>query len=133
MLACSSYFALLLSSSARPQYENELQPMRPAGFRWARHLPEGDSRRALAGTVTLLISNETIANNGRVTVSVLNQGTPTSRQWLAAYSPANSDITKCVPAKYAVLAEVQPSYLQTGKADVSFQLPNLRADWGFVF
>jgi hypothetical protein len=81
----------------------------------------------------MFVNKGQIQHNEFVTVSVANTGNATSRQWVAVYSPANAEITETVPIKYAVPAQVEPSYLQTGRANISFQLPNLRSDYAFVF
>jgi hypothetical protein len=107
--------------------------MRLSTFTWVHDLPQGHARRSLAGTVELFVSQGQIDNNGFVTVSVTNTGNATAQQWLAVYTPSDVVITETVPTKYAIPAHVDPSYLQTGRADISFQLPNLRADYAFVF
>eukprot|EP00854_Cymbomonas_tetramitiformis_P012103 gene12102-14303_t len=64
-----------------------------------------------------------------VTVTVDN---PLSTHWVAAYSPADTDIHATAPIKYAVISEVQPSYLDTGEAVLKFNLVCMRASYAFL-
>jgi len=67
-----------------------------------------------------------------VTVSTTTVSTPNAtasrHHWIAAYSPANADVTKTAPVKYAVLNRVSNgTYETTGEASVRFRLTTRRA------
>ena len=62
------------------------------------------------------------------TTSTSTNATALSTHWLAAYSPAGADVTATAPVKYAVLADVDASYVASGAASVRFRLTSHRAE-----
>ena len=68
----------------------------------------------------------TINNNDVVKLSY-SATLPKATDWLAAYSPADVDITKTVPVKFA-LCSGDPTYLSSGVGQLSFNFTNLRDD-----
>lgn len=57
---------------------------------------------------------------------------PEEADWIGAYSPANADVSKTVPVKFA-LCRTDPNYLLTGKGVLNFNFTNLRADVAFHY
>ena len=53
-----------------------------------------------------------VACGSFVTVRVTSSA-PSEAHWVAAYAPADADVTVTAPVKYAVVAEADPSYLRT--------------------
>ena len=74
----------------------------------------------------LLINNDDV-----VTVSYFSSD-PYTNDWIAAYSPADVDITKTVPIKYGWCDE-DPSYAGTGFGQLQFNLTNLRSNVVFYY
>ncbi len=79
-----------------------------------------------ADIAPLLISNDDV-----VTVQFYSQ-TPSTEDWIGAYSPADADITATVPVKYGWCDEVS-SYLTKGSGYLTFNLTNLRSDVKFYY
>jgi hypothetical protein len=67
-----------------------------------------------------------ISNNDDVIVSYTSLN-PNEDDWIGFYSPADVDITKNVPIKYA-FCKGDISYIKTGKGNLVFNLTNLRED-----
>ena len=60
---------------------------------------------ALASGVAISASPLTIAHGGAVTITITNDGStvaPALTDWIACYTPANTDITKTVPVRYQI-------------------------------
>jgi len=74
-------------------------------------------RRASAGDVVDVRVRATSTN-----------ATALATHWLAAYSPAGADVTATAPVKYAVLADVDASYVASGAASARFRLTSHRAE-----
>ena len=72
-----------------------------------------------------------IDNDDEVTVS-FSSSSPDRSDWIAAYSPADVDITTTVPVKYAWCDE-DPNYLTSNNGSLIFNMTNLRADIRFYF
>ena len=59
----------------------------------------------LASGVAISASPSTIAHGGAVTITITNNGAsvaPALTDWIACYTPANTDITKTVPVRYQI-------------------------------
>lgn len=73
-----------------------------------------------------------LQNGDVVTVTVINSsGNRNAKHWLAAYAHPNPNVTQVVPAKYAVLTDVDPTYAATGTVQVKFKLVNMRSSYVF--
>ncbi|CAM9350932.1 unnamed protein product, partial [Ectocarpus fasciculatus] len=70
-------------------------------------------------------------NDDEVTVS-FSSSSPDRSDWIAAYSPADVDITTTVPVKYAWCDE-DPDYLTSHNGSLTFNMTNLRADIRFYY
>ena len=66
-----------------------------------------------------------------VTVS-FKTSSPSSKDWIGAYSPANVDIKTTVPVKYGWCNDYA-DYLVTGAGALTFNFTNLRADIAFYY
>lgn len=72
-----------------------------------------------------------INNNDVVNVSFFSS-TPTSSDWIAAYSPASVNIKTTVPVKWG-FADADPAYLMTGAGKLQFNMTNLRSNVKFYY
>ena len=81
---------------------------------------------SITGVVPLLINN-----NDLVQISFTSTK-PESTDWIGAYSPADVDVSKTVPVKYA-LCGGDTNYLDTGAGILNFNFTNLRADVAFHY
>ena len=52
--------------------------------------------------------------------------------WIAAYSPAEANISEVVPVKWAY-ADVSPTYSTTGEGILTFNFTNLRQNISFYY
>jgi len=57
---------------------------------------------------------------------------PEARHWVAAYSPANANISLTAPVRYSVISEADPSYLTTGTASLFLDLTCIRSDYSLI-
>ncbi len=73
-----------------------------------------------------------IWNDEMVTVS-FTTSSPHHSDWIAAYSPADVDISTTVPVKYGFCDDFNPAYNITGKGTITFNMTNLRADVRFYY
>jgi len=79
-----------------------------------------------------------ITNDEIVTIEFVSSQ-PDAGDWIGAYSPANSSIIQTTPVKFGLCGQSfnssnsQPSYLETGRASLQFNLTNLRADVAFHY
>jgi len=58
--------------------------------------------------------------------------TPGTKHWVGAYSPPRAAVNATAPVKYAIIHDVDASYLKTGDAAVRFRLACNRHDYDFV-
>lgn len=72
-----------------------------------------------------------ISNNGIVQIRY-SATKPEEADWIGAYSPANADVTKTVPVKFA-LCKMDPKYLTSGIGKLNFNFTNLRDDVAFHY
>eukprot|EP01035_Chromulina_nebulosa_P026022 gene26022-34015_t len=108
---------------------NEFQLLEPENFRDGRgkKLVEAVTGEYSIDEVSpLLISNDDV-----VTVKYSSTN-PVSSDWIAAYSPADVDITTTVPVKYG-WCDDSSTYISSGSGALTFNLTNLRADVGFYY
>ena len=57
---------------------------------------------------------------------------PGTKHWVGAYSPPRAAVNATAPVKYAILHDVDASYLKTGAATARFRLACNRHDYDFV-
>ena len=57
---------------------------------------------------------------------------PGTKHWVGAYSPPRAAVNATAPVKYAILHDVDASYLKTGEATARFRLACNRHDYDFV-
>ena len=72
-----------------------------------------------------------ISNNGIVQLRY-SANKPEEADWIGAYSPADAEVSKTVPVKFA-LCKTDPNYLTTGIGKLNFNFTNLRDDVAFHF
>lgn len=72
-----------------------------------------------------------ISNNGIVQLRY-SANKPEEADWIGAYSPADVDVSKTVPVKFA-LCKTDPNYLTTGIGKLNFNFTNLRDDVAFHY
>lgn len=72
-----------------------------------------------------------ISNNGIVQLRY-SANKPEEADWIGAYSPADADLSKTVPVKFA-LCKTDPNYLTTGIGKLNFNFTNLRDDVAFHY
>jgi Fn3-like domain from Purple Acid Phosphatase len=89
-----------------------------------------DTRKTNKHNITS-VSPLVISNNGIVLVKY-SATKPEEADWIGAYSPANADISKTVPVKFA-LCKTDPNYLTTGIGKLNFNFTNLRDDVAFHY
>ncbi len=77
------------------------------------------------------IGNLLISNDDVVNVQYFSSN-PNVTDWIAAYSPATTNITEKVPVRFG-MADVSPDYMTTGEGTLSFNFTNLRGDISFYF
>ena len=112
-------------------YDDHHQPLAaidPAGLRESRQSPRRFS--LVVRPTTQRIGDE--VRCGDVVEVEVRAASPNASHWIAAYSPARANVTATSPTKYAVVSEVDPSYVGTGVAKVRFQLACMRHDYDFV-
>lgn len=102
---------------------NELQFIEPGNIVYA---VSDDGQYEISDVSPLLIDND-----DEVVVS-FTATLPQRSDWIAAYSPADVDITTTVPVKYAWCDE-DPDYLTMGAGSLTFNMTNLRADFKFYY
>lgn len=73
-----------------------------------------------------------IISNNEIVQLEYSANKPEEADWIGAYSPANVDVTKTVPVKYA-LCKKDPNYLQNGSGVLLFNFTNLRDDVAFHY
>ena len=111
-----------LRTESGEQTANEFQMIHPE-----RISTELNPAYSITSVSPLIISNDEI-----VTISFTSTGKTATNDWIAAYSPANVDITTTVPVKYGFCDE-SPTYLTEGTGFLQFNLTNLRADVAFYY
>ena len=93
-----------------------------------------DIRSVQQGSVTgtsIVVSPTTISHKGEVTITVQNNNslrTPLNADWIACYSPANSDITKTTPIRYQ-FANWTGTWGVAPSTSLKFKLNNLHFDY----
>lgn len=75
--------------------------------------------------------NYAIVNREIVTIEVWSSN-PNESDWIGAYSPADVDITKTSPVRWA-WGYRSPQYLSTGFGNLTFNFTNLREDISFYY
>lgn len=73
-----------------------------------------------------------VINNDDVVTVVYETNSPSTSDWIAAYSPANVNISESVPIKYGYCDE-SDDYIINGQGALTFNLTNLRADVAFYY
>jgi hypothetical protein len=73
-----------------------------------------------------------VINNDDEVIVRFKSSSPTSKDWIGAYSPANVDIKLTVPVKLGYCDE-DDNYLTNGNGQLVFNMTNLRADVGFFY
>jgi len=93
-----------------------------AGFTvsWRPELPRGDA------------SDDEALECDEVVLVTVTSATPGKKHWVGAYSPPGAAVNETAPVKYAILHDVDASYLGTGMATVRFRLQCNRHDYDFV-
>lgn len=81
---------------------------------------------SLDGISPLVIKNDDI-----VTVK-FSSSSPSNKDWIGAYSPADVDFTKTTPVKYG-WCDDDNNYLSGNSGALTFNLTNLRADVAFYY
>lgn len=104
------------------QTANEFQMVYPE-----RMTIKMDSAYSITSVSPLIISNDEM-----VTVNFKTTATPDAGDFIAAYSPANVDITTTIPVKYGYCDD-SDGYNATGSGFLQFNMTNLRADVAFYF
>ncbi len=100
-----------------------------------RLVVDPDTHPLAAGTTyTIEVVNGTveplgISNHDIIEVKY-SSSLPQEGDWIAAYSPADANISESVPVKWAY-ADVAPSYSLTGEGTLSFNFTNLRQNMSF--
>lgn len=123
--ALSGHHSFPLATPEGEFITNELQLIQPANIIIPhKHLLDET-------TYTLTPSPLVISNNEVVTVS-FSSSAPSNSHWIAAYSPANVNISQVVPIKYGWCDE-DPNFLTTGNGILTFNMTNVRADIKFVY
>lgn len=106
---------------------NEFQFIYPENIKDARKSAEG-----VQGTYTISIAEPLVIQNDDMVTINFQSTTPSTKDWIAAYSPANVDITTTVPVKYS-WCDNSADYLTTGQGSLLFNFTNLRADIAFYY
>ena len=124
----SKRFGSHLFASKTPQgfeVANEFQMVLPENIKDLRG-KYSDNAYKFTKIYPLLINNDDV-----VTVSFSSK-TPSTSDWIGAYSPADVDVTKTVPVKYGWCDE-SGDYVHDGIGQMTFNLTNLRADVAFYY
>lgn len=100
---------------------NELQFIEP-----------GNIKSAPSKEYAILDVSPTLIKNDEMVTVTYKSSSPSSYDWIGAYSPADVDITTTVPVKYAWCDE-DSNYFNEKRSQVTFNLTNLRADVKFYF
>lgn len=109
------------------EISNEFQLIEPQNIRHAKSLNGiAASTQFTVDPSPLLINNDDV-----ITVQYFTSS-PTSGDWIGAYSPADIDITTTVPVKYGYCDE-SPTYLTDGTGSLRFNMTNLRSDIAFYY
>ena len=105
---------------------NEFQMIQP------EHIIDMRHHMTATGTYSIKkVSPNVIKNDDVVTIS-FQSSSPSTSDWIGAYSPANINISETVPVKYGYCDD-SAAYLSTGAGELTFNLTNLRADVGFYY
>eukprot|EP01039_Chlorochromonas_danica_P000779 gene779-844_t len=78
------------------------------------------------------VSPTLIKNDDIVTV-ILNTSTPSSTDWVGAYSPPDVNISESAPVKFGYCKDGSGDYLNSGVAQLTFNMTNLRAGIKFYY
>jgi hypothetical protein len=79
------------------------------------------------------VSPQVIGNGGEVKVRfTVANGRQDSKDYIAAYSPADVDPTKTTPVKYGWCNRT-PGYMKDGEGELTFNMTNLRSDVKFYY
>lgn len=121
----------MLGNHAFPEYTergvpsaNEFQFIYPENIQ--------DKRKSVGSTYQISVLDPLVINNDDVVTIAFQSDAPSSKDWIAAYSPADIDITTTVPVKYA-WCDASADYLTSGKGQLLFNFTNLRADIAFYY
>ena len=104
---------------------NEFQMIQPENIVDKRY------KRAAVTHIIIKVSPTLIKNDDIVTIT-FQSSSPSTSDWIGAYSPANVNISETVPIKYGYCDD-SASYLSTGVGELTFNLTNLRSDVGFYY
>lgn len=117
----------MLSQDSTLLSANSLDKISPQNIVFA--MDSADETYIISSVSPTLISNDAL-----VTVSC-NSSSPSSTDWIGAYSPANVDITTTVPVKYGYCGNLiyGSDYINSGLGQVVFNMTNLRADIKFYY
>lgn len=106
------------------QLANEFQLIKPKNIR--NKLGLTSYHYTVTEISPLMINNDDV-----VTVSYSTDNAVSS-DWIAAYSPADADITQVVPVKYGWCNE-DDNYMSAGYGSLYFNMTNLRSDIKFYY
>jgi hypothetical protein len=96
-----------------------------------RHIRDVRGYQSSGDSVFDSISPMLINNNDVVTVSYKSSD-PKTNDWIAAYSPADIDITTTVPVKYG-WCDDDDNFMTNGFGSLTFNMTNLRSDIKFYY
>lgn len=91
-----------------------------------------DMRKLMGDNYQIAVADPLVINNDDIVTINFQAPTPSTKDWIAAYSPANVDIATTVPVKYG-WCDSSPDYMTTGKGQLLFNFTNLRADIAFYY
>jgi len=106
---------------------NEFQMIIPENIKFADTMTSSSGKYQITSVSPLVINSGDV-----VTISYSTSSTPSTLDWIAAYSPANASVTETVPVKYGYCDD-SVGYLTKGVGSLTFNLTNLRSDVAFYY
>jgi hypothetical protein len=115
--------------------------------KFARHIPSSDEEptnefqmivpeaitfSTTSGAYAFTSVSPLIISNDEVVTVNFTSSSPSSKDWIGAYSPINVNITETVPIKYGYCDETS-SYLSSGVGYLTFNFTNVRDDIIFYY
>lgn len=91
-----------------------------------------DMRKMMDSAYQIAVADPLVINNDDMVTINFQSASPSTKDWIAAYSPADVDIATTVPVKYA-WCDASADYLTTGKGQLLFNFTNLRSDIAFYY
>lgn len=113
------------TSETGKQLANEFQLLHPENIASIVSL-------AASSAYTITEVSPLLINNDDVVTVTYTSDTPSSSDWIGAYSPADVDINTVVPVKYG-WCDDHDDYISTGAGSMLFNMTNLRADTKFYY